>query len=87
MFGTLKIGKEVVKILPRLGRLGEEYILKKKMKKFHFYVFIKLKTLYSIPNKRYQDSLMCHPGAQISESSAYSVPSNMVDISHTYKAI
>lgn len=46
MFGTLKIGKEVVKILPRLGTLGEEYILKKKIRKFHFYVFIRLKTLY-----------------------------------------
>ena len=33
MFGTLKVGKDVVKILPRLGRLGEEYILKKKKKK------------------------------------------------------
>lgn len=46
MFGTLKIGKQVVKFLPRLGRLGEEYVFKKKIRKFHFYVFIKLKTLY-----------------------------------------
>ena len=45
MFGTLKIGKEVVKILPRLGTLGEEYVLKKKIRKFHFYVFIRLDTI------------------------------------------